>query len=399
MSCLDTFCISHFEEREEYSRMTEKGLELDKADFAVNGYEVDEEKYPRHGPKDASSSGRGKMKMDDSMTVDLSEEESDDDDDDDDFLLPRIENTAAEPIPLESSEDEDEEAHSEGQSVPLIGSRLGAVSVGEEENEELARARGQATPRKLFVSSSQPSPSDPRRASRPSFSSPSLPLNPSNTRRSKRIAESEDRRRQSAMDDPDTPMLVASQASVSETPNPAADNVSMIMLSMLQKMQENQEASNKRNFDMLEQHRLDTEMRLEQQRKDMDIRMEQQRKDMVTMHDKTVQNVINQVPLIVHNAFLGMGGVMNVAPLQLKGPASSQPALMLTEGNPTPQGSGTSTRGESTGMGTDSLPHLSGQHNPDKECSLSPPNAAVASEATTMDVDVVARPTDAPAAG
>jgi hypothetical protein len=54
---------------------------------------------------------------------------------------------------------------------------------------------------------------------------------------------------------------------------------------------------------------------LEQQRKDMDIRMEQQRKDMVTMHDKTVQNVINQVPLIVHNAFLGMGGVMNVAPL------------------------------------------------------------------------------------
>jgi hypothetical protein len=201
------------------------------------------------------------------------------------------------------------------------------------------------------------------------------------------------------MDDPDMPMLVASQASVSETPNRAADNVSMTMLSMLQKMQENQEASNKRNFDMLEQHRLDTEMRLEQQRKDMDIRMEQQRKDMVTMHDKTVQNVINQVPLIVHNTFLGMGGVMNVAPLQLKGPTSSQLALMLTEGNPTPQGSGTSTRGESTGMGTDSLSNLSGQHNPDKECSLSPPNAAVVSQAITMDVDVVARPSDAPTAG
>jgi hypothetical protein len=160
MSCLDTFCISHFEEREEYSRMTEKGLELDKADFAVNGYEVDEEKYPRHGPKDASSSGRGKMKMDDAMTVDLSEEESDDDDDD--LLLPGQENTAAEPIPLESSEDEDEEAHSEGQSVPLIGSRLGAVSVGEEENEELARTRGQATPRKLFVSSSHFLPIHPK---------------------------------------------------------------------------------------------------------------------------------------------------------------------------------------------------------------------------------------------
>jgi hypothetical protein len=86
MSCLDTFCISHFEERKEYSHMTEKGLELDKANFAVNGYEVDKEKYPRHGPKDASSSGKGKMKMDDAMTVDLSEEESDDDDDDADLL-------------------------------------------------------------------------------------------------------------------------------------------------------------------------------------------------------------------------------------------------------------------------------------------------------------------------
>jgi hypothetical protein len=131
----------------------------------------------------------------------------------------------------------------------------------------------------------------------------------------------------------------------------------------------------------------------------MDIRMEQQQKDMVAMHDKTVQNVINQIPLIVHNAFLGMGGVMNVAPLQLKGPASSQPVLMFTEGNPTPQGSGTSTRGESTRMGIESLPHLSGLHNPNKECSLSPLNAAVASEAITMDVDVVAQPIDAPAAG
>ena len=55
---------------------------------------------------------------------------------------------------------------------------------------------------------------------------------------------------------------------------------------------------------------------------------------MVTMHDKTVQNMINQVLLIVHNALLGLGGVMNVAPLQLKGPASSQPTFMLTEGNP-----------------------------------------------------------------
>jgi hypothetical protein len=148
------------------------------------------------------------MKMDDAMMVDLLEEESDDDNDD--LLQLGQENTTIEPLLLESSEDEDEEAHSEGQSVPLIGSRLGDVSVGEEENEELARMRGEATPQKLFVSSSQPSPSDPKRESWPSFSSPSLPLNLSNTRRSKCIVESEDKRRQRATDDLDTTMLVAS---------------------------------------------------------------------------------------------------------------------------------------------------------------------------------------------
>ena len=127
--------------------------------------------------------------------------------------------------------------------------------------------------------------------------------------------------------------------------------------------------------------------------------MEQEQKDMATMHDKIVQNMINQVPFIVHNALLGLEGVMNVAPLQLKGSASLQPVLMLMKGNPTPQGSGTSNCGESTGRGIESLPHLFGQHNPDKEWSLSPPNAAIASKAITMDVDDVAWPTNAPVGG
>ena len=47
----------------------------------------------------------------------------------------------------------------------------------------------------------------------------------------------------------------------------------------------------------------------------------------------------------MQNALLGLGGVMNVAPLQLKDPTSLQPTLMLTEGNPMPQGSGTSSCG------------------------------------------------------
>jgi hypothetical protein len=191
MSCLDIFNISHFEERNEYSRMTEKGLELDKADFAVNGYEVDEEKYPQQPDKDASSSGKEKMKVDEVMIVDLSDEDMDDED-----MVPLgEENATLDPEAHESSDDEDEEGNLEGQSIPLIGSRLGVVSVGEEENEEVVRARGQTTPWKLFDFSSQPSPSDLRQESRTSLSPPSLPSNPSRSRRGKRLADSNDKHR------------------------------------------------------------------------------------------------------------------------------------------------------------------------------------------------------------
>jgi hypothetical protein len=394
MSCLDTFCISHFKERDKFSRMTEKALLLDKADFAVNGYEVDEERYPRQPDKVLSSGGNTRMRADDAMTLVLPKESSDDNDDSpmgDDDATPH-------PDAIDLSDDDDDEGHSEEQSIPLVGERLGAAIVTEEVNEELARARGQATSQKLFDSLSQPGSSNLRRESRPLLSSPSLPPNPKSTQRSKRIADAEDQRRQRAQDDGDAPMVVPSQASVSESPNPVTD-VNLIMLNMLQKMQENQEASNKRNMDMLEQHRLDIEMRMEQQRKDMDIHMDQQRKDMAIMHEKSVQTMMNQVPIIVHNALLGVGGVMNVAPLQLKGPSSSHPPLMLTEGHPTPQGSGTSARGESIGMGKAALPHKSGHQNPKKASSLSPRHSAGVSQPSALDVDDIARSPDDSAAG
>ena len=86
MSYLNTFCILHFEEREEYSRMTKKGLELNMADFTINGYEVDEVKYPWHGSKEPSTSDKGKIKMDDAMTIDLSEDKLGDGNDNDDLV-------------------------------------------------------------------------------------------------------------------------------------------------------------------------------------------------------------------------------------------------------------------------------------------------------------------------
>ena len=200
------------------------------------------------------------------------------------------------------------------------------------------------------------------------------------------------------MDEPETPALVASQASVSQTQTALVD-LSMVLMNFMKTMQDREEANQKRNYDMLEQHRLETEMLLEQQWKEMDLRMEQQRNDMVIMADMTMQNVINQIPLIVQNALLGIGSVMNIAPLQLKGPASSQPLLMLMEGHQMPQGSGSYTHAKSSRMRAESPPHLFAKPNPDKERSHSPPNALAEFEAITMDVDDVPHPTGSPAGG
>ena len=81
------------------------------------------------------------MKAGDALTIGLSEEESDDVNNGDDLLQLGQDNTVVEPVSLEASDDEEEEAHSEGQSVPLVGSWLGVVNVDEDENEDLARAR------------------------------------------------------------------------------------------------------------------------------------------------------------------------------------------------------------------------------------------------------------------
>jgi hypothetical protein len=43
------------------------------------------------------------------------------------------------PDAIDLSDDDDDEGHSEEQSIPLVGSRLGAAIVREEENEELVR--------------------------------------------------------------------------------------------------------------------------------------------------------------------------------------------------------------------------------------------------------------------
>ena len=84
------------------------------------------------------------------------------------------------------------------------------------------------------------------------------------------------------MDDLETPMVVASQASVSQSIDTQA-SMNQFMMNFIQRMQDSQEASQKLNMEMMEKQRLDTESRLEEQRREMVLRMEQQRLDMVTI--------------------------------------------------------------------------------------------------------------------
>ena len=87
------------------------------------------------------------MKVGETLTIDLSEEESADCDQENEFVQLGQEDTGLQLVSLDASdEEEEEEAHLEGQSVPLVGSRLGVVNINEDKNEDLARARLQATP-------------------------------------------------------------------------------------------------------------------------------------------------------------------------------------------------------------------------------------------------------------
>jgi hypothetical protein len=102
---------------------------------------VDKEQYPQHSDKAASLSGKAKMKADEVIT----DVPSDEDTNDKDVVSLGNYNATLEPDAQDST-DKEEEGNSEGQKIPLVGSWLDVVSVKEEEGEELARARGQASP-------------------------------------------------------------------------------------------------------------------------------------------------------------------------------------------------------------------------------------------------------------
>jgi hypothetical protein len=75
MNYLNSFCIAHFEERNNFFQVTEKGLLPDKENFLEKGYKIDKQKFSCNPDKAASSSSKGKKKVDD--LINLSDDDKD----------------------------------------------------------------------------------------------------------------------------------------------------------------------------------------------------------------------------------------------------------------------------------------------------------------------------------
>ena len=76
MSQLDSLCIGHFDERDNFILITEKGLLLDKANFSKKGYRIDERKFLRNPEKAFLSSGKGKHEVDELINLFDDEQEN-----------------------------------------------------------------------------------------------------------------------------------------------------------------------------------------------------------------------------------------------------------------------------------------------------------------------------------
>jgi hypothetical protein len=141
---LDSFCIGHFDERDDFIRVTEKGLLLDKANFSETGYRIDEWKFPRNPEKASSSSSKGKQKVDE--LINLSDDERENVIMEEGDAMHLLEDLFQERVDEEDLEDDD--THNR---VPLEGCQLGSARAGEEYNADFAKAKFEGTPPILFT--------------------------------------------------------------------------------------------------------------------------------------------------------------------------------------------------------------------------------------------------------
>jgi hypothetical protein len=344
MSCLDAFIILHFEEKDEFVRVTKKGLLLDKADYSEKGYMIDEQKYPWIPDKAASSTGKGKKKV--NKPIDLSDDEEDEE------MWKQPGETGVGDEGLEGDEDEEEEeAEVGGGIVPLEGAQLGETIAVEDHSTDLARTTFGGTPWMLFTPEN---PSDQlalmpcRHSKRPSQSSQDFsPLLPPNPQRKRKAPEMQigSVPRMHLLPDKSETMQVASQAFVSVEEDTEMGTMKAMMKEMFsefktswKKMNETILEQSRSHAALMEQQRRDMEARMEMQHLEMELRMDQQRKELTEYTQMSVNSVMTQVPQIVQGVLVGMGGYFNVQPLQFQGPATSQPALMLTSKSLIPMG-------------------------------------------------------------
>ena len=64
MSWLNSICIDHFDEQDNFISIIEKDLLPNKVDFLEKDYRIDEQKFPRNPEKASSSSSKEKQKVD-----------------------------------------------------------------------------------------------------------------------------------------------------------------------------------------------------------------------------------------------------------------------------------------------------------------------------------------------
>ena len=139
MSCLDAFIISHFEEKNEFMRVTEKGLLLNKVNFSEKWYKIDKQKFPWIPNKIASPSDKGKKKVDELINLSDNKE---DQEIWEDLGMPGLGDDR-----LEGNDDEEEEeAKVGGGAILLGGAQLKETAAGEEHSSDLAKAILKGTP-------------------------------------------------------------------------------------------------------------------------------------------------------------------------------------------------------------------------------------------------------------
>ena len=78
MNSLDVYCLSHFEDKQYYAWMVEVVLTLNRKDFLLDGYLVDEEMYSRVPPEPARKKGKALASFSQVEEETMEEEEQED---------------------------------------------------------------------------------------------------------------------------------------------------------------------------------------------------------------------------------------------------------------------------------------------------------------------------------